>query len=138
MPPCNRPSGCLRFSRTSKRTWAELCVSFTQSSPRNPSNVRWRGMSGAGSVATSHGQGLPTDDHRLGLGVVVKRLLAVLLAVAARFPASEREFVVDLGAGVDPRVAGLDPFRRHAGPVEIARPDRGAEAELRGVGALDR
>src|SRR5580704_14820244 len=84
------------------------------------------------------GRSSRAEHHRLRLGVEVERLLAVLLAVAARLPAAERELVVDLGARVDPRVAGFDAGGGLAGPLEICRPDARAQAERRSVGALDR
>src|SRR3979411_2594631 len=117
MPPCISPSGCLRFSRTSKGRCAEVGPRSIHSSPRKPSNVCSKGIRGDGSVALSHGAALKTPPtraprassgshhHRLGLRVVVEGLLAVLLAVAARLPPSERQLVVDLGARVDPGVA---------------------------------
>src|SRR5438445_11995197 len=58
-----------------------------------------------------------TDYDRLRLGVEVERLFAVLLAVAARLPAAERQLVVHLRAGVDPGVAGLDSLGGLAGAV---------------------
>src|ERR1700733_15129704 len=79
-----------------------------------------------------------SEHDRLRLGVEVERLLAVLLAVAAGLPAAERELVVHLGPGVDPRVARLDAPGGLACAREISRPHRGAETELRGVRACDR
>src|SRR5438270_13658153 len=80
----------------------------------------------------------PAEHDRLRLGVEVERLLAVLLAVAAGLPAAERKLVVDLGARVDPGVAGLDTRRRLTRPGQVSRPDRGAEAERGGVRPDDR
>src|SRR5437763_6633177 len=81
-----------------------------------------RSPTGARDAATgrrSRAGRLPAPDHhRLRLGVVVERLFAVLLAVAARLPASEGKLVVDLRARVDPGVAGLDPGCGLAGPCE--------------------
>src|SRR4051794_2465896 len=77
-------------------------------------------------------------DHRLRLRVEVEGLCAVLLAVAAGLPAAEGQLVVDLGSRVDPGVAGLDALRGLPGAVQVARPDRRAEAEPGRVGALDR
>src|SRR3954470_2591687 len=78
------------------------------------------------------------DHDRLRVGVVVQRLRPVLLAVARRLQTAERKLVVDLGRGVDPRVAAVELGRRALGGLEAARPQRGAEAERRVVGQLDR
>src|SRR5919109_716647 len=115
MPPCSRPSGCLRSSRTAKRARASSLVSSSHSRPRKPSKVRSTGISGSGRSTPGRIQGFAiaamlraaAQHDGLGLGVVLEGLLAVLLAVAAGLPAAERELVVDLRARVDPRVAGL-------------------------------
>src|SRR5580704_4025722 len=153
MPPCISPSGCLRFSRTVKRTCAEVSVRSTHSSPRKPSKVFSSGMTGAGSDARSQGGGpsltlargsrpprpSPRPQHdRLGLRIEVERLLAVLLAVAARLPAAERELVVDLRTRVDPGVARLDAGRGFAGSSQVFRPDGRPESERRRVRVGDR
>src|SRR5437764_15429028 len=146
MPPCISPRGCLRLSRTWNWTCADSGPSSSHSSSRKPSNVCSRGIRGDGRLARSQGAALtappgaarnlsPGPQHdRLGLRVVVEGLLAVLLAVAARLPAAERQLVVDLGPRVDPGVAGFDAGCRLACSLQVAGPHRRAETERRGVG----
>src|ERR1700760_718763 len=142
MPPCRRPSGCLRFSRTSKRTRAAPSVGSSHSRPRYPSNVLDRSMSGTGSPARSQGESRSdppsgTEDNGLGLRVVVEGLDPVLLAVAAGLPAAEGQLVVHLGARVDPRVPRLDALGGVPRAAQVAGPDRGAQPERGGVRAGD-
>src|SRR3954467_14393048 len=69
------------------------------------------------------------DHDGLRVRVVVERLGAVLLAVAAALQPAERQLVVDLGARVDPRVAAVELGGGALRALEVARPDRGAETE---------
>src|SRR5262245_43874992 len=77
------------------------------------------------------------DDDRLGVGVVVKRFGSMLLTVAARLQASERQLVVDLGGRVDPRVSAVKLGGDPLGGLQVLGPDRRAESERRVVRAGD-
>src|SRR5207302_916369 len=86
----------------------------------------------------ARGSRLAAVDDGLCLRVEVERFFAVLLAVAACLPTTERELVIDLRPRVDPRVASLDPLGGRTRPLQVPSPDRGTEAERRGVGMRDR
>ena len=60
---------------------------------------------------------------------MLDRLLAVFLADAALLHAAEGQLVVDDLRRVDPGIAGFDVLGGEHGLIDVARPDRGAQAE---------
>src|SRR5262245_51924852 len=79
-----------------------------------------------------------SDDDGLGIGVVLDRFVAMLLAEATLLDPAERQLVVNDLRRVDPSVTGFDMLSAVHRAVDVARPDRRAETEDRAIRLLDR
>src|SRR4051795_314158 len=121
-------------ARPTSRLWSRIAQALYRSGidrKVSVSGIALAPLLRGGARAVAH-------DNRLGLGELVQRLAAVLLAEPACAGAAEWQLVVEALRRVDPGVAALERPGSLARGVEVPGPDRRPEAERRGIGALDR